>query len=153
MTLCNYNSQYIGVWQIYAHVRIAIMKDHKMKQILNDLPKIIPELYLSASIIKNVTAGLHRFFYLMLSFCLTIRGHICPVIPINDNWVLNNHDNQISLQCSNHHLKHHNICCDASYRCLYRSGFIGCQIFSLLVWKIHIIIWSLECFRRHLNSL
>ena len=64
---------------------IVIMKDHKMKQILNDLPKIIPELYLSSSIIKNVTAGLQRFFYLMLSFCLTIRGHICPVIPINDN--------------------------------------------------------------------
>ena len=57
---------------------IIIIKDHKMKQIINDLPKINPELYLSSSIIKNVTAGLHRFFYLMLSFCLTIRGHILP---------------------------------------------------------------------------
>ena len=37
-----------------------------MKEIFNDLPKIIPELYLSFSIIKNVTAGLQRFFYLML---------------------------------------------------------------------------------------
>ena len=63
---------------------IVIMKDHKMKQILNDLPKIIPELYLSSSIIKNVTV-FTAIFYLMLSFCLTIRGHICPVIPINDN--------------------------------------------------------------------
>ena len=40
---------------------IVIMKDHNMKQILNDLPKIIPELYLSSSIIKNVTAGLQLF--------------------------------------------------------------------------------------------
>ena len=88
---------------------IIIIKDHKMKPLFNDLPKIIPELYLSSSIIKNVTAGLQRFFYLMLSFCLTIRGHICPMTPINDNWVLNNHDHQISLNCSNHHLKHHNI--------------------------------------------
>ena len=31
------------------------------------------------------------------------------MIPINDNWVLNNHDNQINLHCSKHHLKHHNI--------------------------------------------
>ena len=121
---------------------IIIIKVHKIKQIFNDLPKIITELYLSSSIIKNVMAGLHRFFYLMLSFCLIIRGHICPMIPINDNWVLNNHDNQISLHCSNHHLKHHKI-----------SGVIGCQIFALLVWKIHIIMWNLECFRRHLNSL
>ena len=30
---------------------IVIIKDHKMKQILNDLPKIIPQLYLSSSII------------------------------------------------------------------------------------------------------
>ena len=66
---------------------IIVIKDHKMKQIFNDLPKIIPELYLSSSIIKNVTAGLQRFFYLMPSFCLTIRN----------------------LHCSNHHLKHHNI--------------------------------------------
>ena len=57
---------------------IIIIKDHKMKQIMNDLPKINPELYLSSSIIKNVTAGFQRFFYLMLSFCLTIRGHILP---------------------------------------------------------------------------
>ena len=56
---------------------IIIIKDHKMKPLFNDLPKIIPELYLSSSIIKN--------FYLMLSFCLTIRGHICPMTPINDN--------------------------------------------------------------------
>ena len=56
-----------------------------MKQIFNDFPKIIPELYLSSSIIKNVTAGLLRFFYLMLSFCLAIRGHICPMTPINNN--------------------------------------------------------------------
>ena len=34
-----------------------------MKQIFNDLPKIIPELYLSSSIIKNVTAGLQRYLY------------------------------------------------------------------------------------------
>ena len=88
---------------------INIIKDHKMKQIFNDFPKIIPELYLSSSIIKNVTAGLQRFFYLMLSFCLTIRGHICPMTPINNNWVLNNHDHEISLHCSIHHLKHHNI--------------------------------------------
>ena len=64
-----------------AIIMIIIIKDHKMKQIINDLPKINPELYLSFSIIKNVTAGpgrrvLQRFFYLMLSFCLTIRGHI-----------------------------------------------------------------------------
>ena len=64
---------------------IIIIQDHKMKQIFNDLPKIIPELYLSSSIIKNVTAGIQRFFYLMLSFCLIIRGHTCPMIPINDN--------------------------------------------------------------------
>ena len=32
---------------------IVIIQDHKMKQILNDFPKIIPELYLSSSIIKN----------------------------------------------------------------------------------------------------
>ena len=92
---------------------IIIIKDHKMKQIINDLPKINPELYLSSSIIKNVTPRLQRFFYLMLSFCLTIRGHILPndqlMIPINDNWVLNNHDHKISLHCSNHHLKLHNI--------------------------------------------
>ena len=54
---------------------IIIIKDHKMKQIINDLPNINPELYLSSSIIKNVTAGLQRF---LLSFCLTIRGHILP---------------------------------------------------------------------------
>ena len=88
---------------------IIIIKDHKIKQIINDLPKINPEFYLSSSIIKNVTAGLHRFLYLMLSFCLTIRSHICQMIPINDNWVLNNHDHKISLHCSNHHLKDHNI--------------------------------------------
>ena len=41
---------------------IIIIKDHKMKQIINDLPKINPELYLSSSIIKNVTAGLQRLF-------------------------------------------------------------------------------------------
>ena len=66
---------------------IIIIKDLKRKQIFNDLPKIIPELYLCSLIIKNVTAGLQRFFYLMLSFCLTIRGHIhvCPMTPINDN--------------------------------------------------------------------
>ena len=64
---------------------ILIIKDHKMKQIFNDLPKSIPELYLNSSIIKNVTAGLQRFFYLILSFCFIIRGHICPMIPINDN--------------------------------------------------------------------
>ena len=104
---------------------IIIIKDHKMKPLFNDLPKIIPELYLSSSIIKNVTASLQRFFYLMLSFCLTIRGHICPMTPINDNWVLNNHDHQISLHCSNHHLKHHSIG-QASW---------GCQVFALLVWK------------------
>ena len=63
---------------------IIIIKDHKIKQIINDL-LINPELYLSSSIIKNVTAGLQRFFDLMLSFCLTIRGHICQMIPINDN--------------------------------------------------------------------
>ena len=65
---------------------IIIIKDHKMKQIINDLPKINPELYLSSSIIKNVTAGLQRFFYLMLSFCLTIRGHILP--NDTDQWQL-----------------------------------------------------------------
>ena len=59
---------------------IIIIKDHKMKQIIN------PELYLSSSIIKNVTAGLQRFFYLMLSFCLTIRGHILP--NDTDQWQL-----------------------------------------------------------------
>ena len=64
---------------------IIIIKDHKMKQIFNDFPKIILELYLSSSIIKNVMAGLQRFFYLMLSLCLTIRGHICPMTPINNN--------------------------------------------------------------------
>ena len=57
---------------------IIIIKDHKIKQIINDLPKINLELYLSSLIIKNVTAGLQRFFYLMLLFCLTIRGHILP---------------------------------------------------------------------------
>ena len=76
---------------------IIIIKDHKMKQIINVLPKINQELYLSSSIIKNVTAGLQRFFYVMLPFCLTIRGHICPMIPINDNGVLNNHDHKIPL--------------------------------------------------------
>ena len=65
---------------------IIIIQDHKMKQIINDLPKINPELYLSSSIIKNVTAGLQRFFYLMLSFCLTIRGHILP--NDTDQWQL-----------------------------------------------------------------
>ena len=81
MTLCNYNYNSISIYK----------------------------LYLSSSIIKNVTAGLQRFFYLMLSFCLPIRGHICPMTPINNNWVLNNHDHEISLHCSIHHLKHHNI--------------------------------------------
>ena len=37
---------------------IIIIKDHKMKQIINDLPNINPELYLSFLIIKNVIAGL-----------------------------------------------------------------------------------------------
>ena len=65
-------------------------------------PKIIFKFF-------NNQKYLLRFFYWMLSFFLTIRGHICPMIPINDNWVLNNHDHQISLHCSNHHLKHRNI--------------------------------------------
>ena len=47
---------------------IIIIKYHKIKQIISDLPKIYPELCLSSSIIKNVTAGLQRFFYLMLYF-------------------------------------------------------------------------------------
>ena len=41
---------------------IIIIKDHKMKQIINDLPKINPELYLSSSIIKNVTVGFTAIF-------------------------------------------------------------------------------------------
>ena len=81
---------------------IIIIKDHKMKQIFNDLPKIIPELYLNYSIIKNVTAGLQRFVS-------PSEVTYAQWLPINDNWVLNNHDHQTSLYCSNHHLKHHNI--------------------------------------------
>ena len=57
----------------------------EVKQILNDLPKIIQNYILSSSIIKMSRRVNSDFFYLMLSFCLTIRGHICPVIPINDN--------------------------------------------------------------------
>ena len=41
---------------------IIIIKDHKMKQIINYLPKTNPELYLSCSIIKNVTTGFTAIF-------------------------------------------------------------------------------------------
>ena len=33
-----------------------------MKQIFNDFPKIIPELYVSSSIIKNVNGGFTAIF-------------------------------------------------------------------------------------------
>ena len=42
---------------------IIIIKDHKMKQIINDLPKINPELYLSSSIIKNVSGFTAIFLF------------------------------------------------------------------------------------------
>ena len=76
--LCNCIAVYRYQFDTMLICAIIIIKDHKMKQIINDLPKINPELYLSSSIIKNVTAALQRFFYLVLSFCLTIRGHILP---------------------------------------------------------------------------
>ena len=48
-----------------------------MKQIINDLPKINPELYLSSSIITNVTAGFTAIF-LFNAFILSHhqRSHI-----------------------------------------------------------------------------
>ena len=77
---------------------IIIMKDHKMKQIINYLPKINPELYLNSSIIKKILFNVSPS-----------DVTFCQMIPINDNSVLYNHDHKISLHRSNHHLKHHNI--------------------------------------------
>ena len=77
---------------------IIIIKDHKMKQIINYLPKINPELYLNYSIIKKILFNVSPS-----------DVTFCQMIPINDNWVLYNHDHKISLHRSNHHLKHHYI--------------------------------------------